>query len=198
MPDREGLQTAFDEIHDRDEEPGEGEPEQQVFPALKDPAPILGMLEEGQDGKTAAKLATRGPGRRKGSKNKRTQEWADYLAKRGNASPMEFLASVYNRPVEVLAAECDIELGEALRMQISAATVSAPYWHGKRTPDAATGGQQMMVVPIMVGGQNSIPVLDGFQQVEPASPDMIEAVRQAQLSWQDAEEIVEEKQGDDE
>lgn len=72
----------------------------------------------------------RGLGRPKGALNKTTQWWRDrLLGKYG--SPLEHLASIYARPVGLLAKEIGCDLFEALKLQMLAAKELAPYVHQK-------------------------------------------------------------------
>lgn len=82
------------------------------------------------------------------SRNRRTQEWIDYLLGRGR-SPLEFLHSLYQRPPVQLARELGLYLyhegkpvldkdgepvlavGDALKRQVEAAVAIAPYLHQK-------------------------------------------------------------------
>jgi hypothetical protein len=87
-------------------------------------------------------------GRPRGSRNRRTQEWVDYLLGKGR-SPLEFLHALYQRPAAKLAEELGLYLyhegklvldaagapvlavGEAFRRQVEAAAGVAPYLHQK-------------------------------------------------------------------
>jgi hypothetical protein len=86
-------------------------------------------------------------GRPRGSRNRRTQEWVDYLLGQGR-SPLEFLHSLYQRPAKQLAQELGLYMyhegelithcgepvlavGEAFRRQVEAAVAIAPYLHQK-------------------------------------------------------------------
>ena len=73
----------------------------------------------------------RGPGRPPGSRNKRTDEWAEWILGR-HTSPLDFLATVYTRPVEMLALELGCKRLEALKLQVVAAKELAPYVHQKQ------------------------------------------------------------------
>ena len=72
----------------------------------------------------------RGRGRPKGSTNKRTQEWADYLLGR-YGSPLEAMAQIYARPVHLLAIELQCSILDAVKVQLVAAKELAPYVHQK-------------------------------------------------------------------
>lgn len=87
-------------------------------------------------------------GRPAGSRNKRTQEWVDFILGQYR-SPLLFLASVYNRTPQQLCRDAGLYLyhegavvldrdgepvlatGDALRLQVAAAKELAPYLHQK-------------------------------------------------------------------
>lgn len=110
--------------------------------------------------------APRGRGRPKGARNRRTEEMVDYLLSR-HTSPLEFLATVYTRPVEVLAAEVECSKREALAMQIAAAEKLAPYLH-QRQPTAVeldAKGEVHLVIGSLDGGQ-AVAAGDGAVVIE--------------------------------
>ena len=79
----------------------------------------------------------RGPGRPKGSRNRRTEETIEYLRAKGVADPLEVLGQIYSRPTAELAEELDISLAEALDRQQHAAQAALPFWHAKVNPNIA-------------------------------------------------------------
>jgi len=103
-------------------------------------------VQSAEDGVATGDAATpdqetrRGPGRPKGSRNRRTDEWVNFLLSRYQ-SPLVVLAETYSRPVAVLAAELNCDIIEAARIQLQAAKELAPYLHQK-LPMADTDGQQ--------------------------------------------------------
>lgn len=84
--------------------------------------------DQSADGEVAQR---RGPGRPPGSRNKRTEEWCDFILGRYR-SPMLFLAEAYSRPVEVLAAELGCDKLDAFKAQTAAALALAPFLHQKQ------------------------------------------------------------------
>jgi hypothetical protein len=68
----------------------------------------------------------RGGGRPPGSPNKRTVAFARYLLSKYR-HPLEGLAEVYSRPVDVLAAELSCSKLEAFQLQLTAMRELAPY-----------------------------------------------------------------------
>jgi len=72
----------------------------------------------------------RGPGRPKGSKNKRTEDWTEYLLN-NYRSPLIMFAETYSRPTAGLALELHCTLEEAYKIQMDAAKQLVPYVHQK-------------------------------------------------------------------
>lgn len=72
----------------------------------------------------------RGRGRPKGSKNKRTEDWTEYLLN-NYRSPLIMFAETYSRPTAALALELCCTLEEAFKIQMDAAKQLAPYVHQK-------------------------------------------------------------------
>ena len=68
----------------------------------------------------------RGSGRPPGAKNKRAVEMASYLTA-NYRHPLVGLAEIFNRPVEVLAAQLGCTKLDAFRMQMDAMVQLAPY-----------------------------------------------------------------------
>lgn len=110
--------------------------------AIADAGPLLPLRDEHQldllnqeaGGKAMSashvSLAPRGRGRRPGSRNKATREVRSYLLSQ-YAHPLEVLAQIYSRPVDMLAAELGCTKAEAMQMQIRAAAEVGPYVEGK-------------------------------------------------------------------
>ena len=91
----------------------------------------------------------RGPGRPKGSLNRSTNEWIDFLAARYR-SPLQFLAESYNRPTEQLAEELQCKAKDAYALQMKAAEALAPYWHQKQ-PQAIQLDENSGMVALVIG-----------------------------------------------
>lgn len=94
------------------------------------PSPVAVEMAADQDGEGEI-AQRRGPGRPPGSRNKRTEEWCDFILSRYR-SPLLFLAEAYSRPVEVLAAELGCSNLDAFKAQKSAAEALAPFMHQKQ------------------------------------------------------------------
>jgi hypothetical protein len=111
----------------------------------------LPLIETGADaeGMALAKGARSRPGRPKGSKNKSSEEWAEYILNQYR-SPLIFLAETYNRPVGLLAAELKCDRLEAFKIQMAAAKELAPYVHQKQ-PQAVDFGGEKGLVPLVLG-----------------------------------------------
>ncbi|KKL91822.1 hypothetical protein LCGC14_1890840 [marine sediment metagenome] len=73
----------------------------------------------------------RGPGRPPGARNRRTDEWVDYLLARYR-SPLIVLAEMYSRSVGELVKEVGCTKLEAIKLQIFAAEKLAPFVHQKQ------------------------------------------------------------------
>lgn len=96
----------------------------------------------------------RGPGRPPGSKNKRTEEWVEFILSRYR-SPLVVLAEVYSRSVVELAKELGCDRLEAFDRQLQAARVLAPYLHQAQPQAVRIDGKgilQLVINPY--GGQD--------------------------------------------
>lgn len=105
-------------------------------------------------------------GRPPGAKNRRTEEWTEYLLSRYR-SPLVVLAETYSRPVEVLAAELGITRAEAFKMQLTAARELAPYVHERQAIAVKpTGGAAVALIlsgvepPAGDEGEGEDPIID--------------------------------------
>ncbi len=102
----------------------------------------LPLVETGQDVDGQAQLIDfgkgsdekRGRGRPLGSKNKRAEDWADYILTQYR-SPLILFAETYSRSIDSLKAELHCTTKEAFMIQMDAATRLAPYIH-QRLPQA--------------------------------------------------------------
>lgn len=86
--------------------------------------------DRGQVARQLVPTAPRGRGRPPGARNKRTEAVRAYLLSR-YVHPLEVLAQIYSRPVDVLAAELECSKAEAMALIKSAAAEAAPYHEGK-------------------------------------------------------------------
>ena len=67
-------------------------------------------------------------GSRAGIRNRRTQEWGDYLLSRYE-SPLEIMVAMSNLPVAELARSAHCTLERALAIKLKAAELATPYLH---------------------------------------------------------------------
>lgn len=90
------------------------------------------------------------PGRPPGAKNRRTEDWANYILAR-YASPLLFMAETYSRSVHELAGELGCERDDALKIQLACADKLAPYIHSKMPiaveTDAKSAGVLLILAP---------------------------------------------------
>lgn len=98
----------------------------------------LPLVETGQDVEGRAQIIDfnqgsdekRGRGRPPGSKNKRAEDWADYILTQYR-SPLILFAETYSRSIDSLKTELHCTAKEAFMIQMDAATRLAPYIHQK-------------------------------------------------------------------
>jgi hypothetical protein len=109
----------------------------------------LRKVEDGAEAVSRGSLA-RGVGRPPGSKNRRTQEMADYILSR-YTSPLIALAETYARPVQDLAKELGCDKLEAFKLQLVAAKELAPYLHQKLPIAIDTGEKGLIHLTINAG-----------------------------------------------
>lgn len=105
---------------------GPGEP-----PAGDDEQPDLigGLINVPE--RTVEQIRRQGPGRPPGSRNKRTQEWADYLLSRYE-SPLEVLVQIATSRVEAICIRTGCTRFEALQEKRLAAIAALPFIHSKQ------------------------------------------------------------------
>ncbi|MCK4944780.1 MAG: hypothetical protein KAS59_00775 [Alphaproteobacteria bacterium] len=89
-------------------------------------------------------------GRPKGSKNKNTEAWQEFLLSR-YSSPLEGLAQVISMPVADLARLLGCKKIDAFKCQLTAMATLAPYLHQKM-PLAIDGGEHGLVSLIINAG----------------------------------------------
>lgn len=118
---KEGLAAAVETAHELWQELRQEQAAEQL--------PLLPSLAARETGEEAEQRA--GPGRPRGSRNRRTQEWVDYLLAR-YPSPLVALAETYSRPTAELATELACKRDEAFKLQLMAARELAPYLHQKQ------------------------------------------------------------------
>jgi hypothetical protein len=73
----------------------------------------------------------RGGGRPKGARNQSTEAWRTFFLSQ-HRSPLLVLADVYSMPVEELAMRLRCKAEDALKLQLRAAEIVAPYIHAKQ------------------------------------------------------------------
>lgn len=78
-----------------------------------------------------AAIGSKGPGRPKGSRNRRTMMNLQLMEASGYRNPMVFLAEIRSRPSELLAKELGCTRTRAAELQIQAAIAELPYWNQK-------------------------------------------------------------------
>lgn len=96
-------------------------------------------------------LRKAGPGRPAGSRNKRTEAWAEFLLSR-YASPLEVLAQIATERVDVLAASLGCGKLEALQEKRHAAIALAPYLHQRQAVAVDVSGVQPIELHLHRGG----------------------------------------------
>lgn len=119
---REGVATVLAAHHD---------PAAPPAPAAEQLALLPGEAEA-----AAAEVVERGAGRPKGSKNKRTEEWARFVTG-VYGSPLEALAKVMQGGPEELARKLGIDLVDGFDRWLKVTEAVLPYVHG-RQPTAVT------------------------------------------------------------
>lgn len=107
----------------------------------------LGDREPTPANMRAAALEARrsGPGRRKGSRNKRTEELRTYLLSQYR-HPVETLMAIQATDPDILAAELGITEAEATGLIIKAAAEAAPYVAGKMPVEIELAGKGHMTL----------------------------------------------------
>jgi hypothetical protein len=114
-----------------------------------------------------------GPGRPPGSRNRRTEEWVDFISSRYR-SPLLFLAETFTRPVAQLASELGTDRLEAFKIQVAAAKELAPYLHQKQPLAVAVkaDGEVQLVIaapaaaPIAAPGDGAVVINGEATEIE--------------------------------
>lgn len=127
--------------------------------ALPDAGEVLAIQAELGEGATLQMAVTEyrrragAGGRKRGSKNKRTDDFSRWLLSHG-PHPGLFLTRVLARPTELLAAELRCDVKEALDRQIRCADILLPYHEGKKPVEVAISGKggMALVLPGMMPG----------------------------------------------
>ena len=120
--------------------------------AVAEQLPLLPISKDHGEGAPVGEDddGARGPGRPPGSRNKRTQEMADYLMSRYR-SPLVILCETYSRPVALLAAELSCSLADAFDFQLKAAKEVALYVHQKMPVAIDVDADGVISLQVVVG-----------------------------------------------
>ncbi len=122
--EKQGAVAAIEAIGAGDP-PGAGSAGQaELFDAEDAPTPL---------GDAVGRSGPKG-GRPRGSRNRRTAEWCDYILGQYR-SPLVVMAETYSMPVEELAEKLGCDKLDAFKAQQAAAAALAPYIH-QRQPQA--------------------------------------------------------------
>ncbi len=128
---------------------------------------VQGSLLGPEDAGPEEERGPRKAGRPKGATNKRARQVAELVVGK-HGCPVEFLASVYDRPLAVLAAELGCDLVEALKCQIKAASDVAPYLRQKLPMAVEVDTRAAMVLQLAVSPQMAEQILgDGAPEGSP-------------------------------
>lgn len=102
----------------------------------------------------------RGPGRPKGSRNKRTQHTLEYLQAMGYEDPLRGMAELWSRPASVLADELGCTVLEAMDRQMDARKAALPYWHQK-LPQAIVIDKNAAMTVLTIDAAQMLELLQG-------------------------------------
>lgn len=147
MADKAGLQAAVEAV-------GVGEPPTVAAHQL----PLIASAAAEHDEALPSAAERRGPGRPPGARNRRTEEWVDYVLGQYR-SPLVVLAEIYSRPIAQLVTEIGCTREDALKIQIQAARELAPYVHQKRP--LAVNVNASGVIQLVLETPSSAPLRDG-------------------------------------
>lgn len=124
---------------------------------------LLGLPAKG--GGTSA-VASRGAGRPAGSMNRRTEQWADYLAKR-YGHPLEVLAQIAVAETDALARSLGCKPLEALQEKRHAATALLPYVASRQPIAVNLTGRQVIHLTIETGDEGeAVAIAENAEVVE--------------------------------
>ena len=184
---REGLASAIESV-------GPGEPpadDAEQLPLL----PVQGATPAAaQD----AGGADRGPGRPRGSRNRRTEAWQDYLLGQ-YTSPLESLARIVSRPLAELRAELHCSWLDAAKLQLQAAKELAPYIHQKLPQAIELDSDALMFLAIgkMKAGTPEAEALDAARMSMDLIEDEESGEYQILSGGEDGKSEIEKSDGDD-
>lgn len=147
------------EVADAIEDAGEVPAVQPLLP-LVDAEAAAAAIDAGRIGSMAIDEA-RKAGRPRGSRNKRTEQFRQFILAR-YAHPGEALAATYSRPVDALAAELGCTRLEAAQMQIKAAAELLPYIESKMPVAVGVSAEgQIQLILATGGGDGARQIVDG-------------------------------------
>lgn len=109
----------------------------------------------------------RGPGRPRGSKNRRTEEWTRFLLA-SYGSPIEALAKVMRAGPARLARELGIDTVEAFDRWAKVCVELAPYLHQKQPTAVAVDGAP--AAPLFIGVSQQFVAAMGVAPDDPSRP----------------------------
>lgn len=127
--------------------------------ALPDAGDVLAIQAELGEGATISMAVSEyrrragAGGRKRGSKNKRTDDFSRWLLSHG-PHPGLFMMRILGRPVDMLAAELRCDPKEAVDRQIRCAAELLPYFEGKKPVEVNVSGKggMALVLPGVVQG----------------------------------------------
>lgn len=149
MAPGDGLKSALDAIVAQEPRDPAGPPADALDQAKQLPL----LPADGAEGSVqvlpgeGGDIARAGPGRPKGSRNKSTDEWIKHYFEQGLPDPMLWLGRELARPIEAMAKEMRIKVGEAHERKIKIAGELMPYIHQK-LPQAVNIEKGVTVVHI--------------------------------------------------
>lgn len=143
-------------------------------------------------------IATTGPGRPKGAKNRRTDLVAQYLVDRFG-DPLTASMSIAGRPLgdlirelRCIASDHGLKLGASVmdiaRFQQQCRVDALPYIHAKRAPETHKGDPVVPIIGIGSVSQTSVTVVSGGRSLEDALDARLSIIEHDQgVSGEDAE-----------
>lgn len=151
MADDRGVKAAVDQLQGDALPPDPGAGEQ--IPLLPEAVPPAEAPAAGDD-------EARGPGRPPGARNRRTEEWVEYLGNKGRL-PLEVLHELYNKPLDELKAELGCSSLEAMQERRHAAVAALPYLHQKMPIALDVDQSGVVQLVIDIGGAEDQVAGDG-------------------------------------
>jgi hypothetical protein len=118
-------------------------------------------------------------GRPHGARALATRQWVEVILAT-KRSPLEFLADIYSRPLELLCAEIGCDRVKGLELMVRCAEAALPYLHQKQSTaeEIAQAALATLVMPavaasstIVNGELNTVPILT--KKIEPNQGDSV-------------------------